>query len=252
MRRRLGGNKPLPDRLHAIVQNVRVGRRPRDVVLGLRKEMAGHAPHFLVLMEAGGYASALREGFPEYRILQATGWPEAGTTIIMVRRDMPLSRWTAARMRQRWVGPKLFLPHAPRTHLVADLGDPRVGHSIRIPGLHMPPGGPTGGTETNGRNAPAWAESYDWLVRLAARPGSHKRAFFAAGDLNATEHDRHRLSPWALAAAIGGDLVSTNAKVDKGISRDCEVTSKRGGMNGSDHPAIHYFITFTHARKAAA
>lgn len=212
--------------------------------------MGGRAPHVLVLMEAGGYVKALREHFPAYKVLAATGWPDASSTVVLVRRDLPLTRWSAMRMRTRWVGPKAMLPHEPRTHLVIDIGNPDLGPAWRIVAVHRVPGGPTGGTETRGRNQPAYAEEHHRLQRLAARLGSGRRALIIVGDQNAEQDDRHPLSPASLAALIGANVVSTKAKVDWALVRDCRGTSSRGGPFGSDHPAITY--VFTYARKAAA
>lgn len=254
---RLGGvlsrpaTKAATAKLELISHNVKVGRAPRAVILGIHAAMGGRPPGVAVLMEASGYIKALKEAFGAlYYVLHASGWAEAASTVVLVRRDLPLTRWTAMRMRTSWVGPKALLPHAPRTHLVIDIGNPKLGPAWRIVATHRVPGGPTGGVQTHGRNAPAYAEEHHRLERLADRPGSHRRALIIVGDQNAEQDDRHRLSPAGLADAIGANVVSTKAKVDWALARDCRGTSSRGGYFGSDHPAMCY--TFTHARKAAA
>lgn len=241
-----------PIEFRLMVWNVKVGRTGRSVCLGVDKAMDGKAPHMVVLLEADGHLSELRKFFPHFRWTQERRWDEAGNIIVGVRKDVPVTRVTAVRMRTAWIGPKAGLRHAPRTYLIIDVGTPRTGPAWRFVPVHFPSGGPSGGTETNGRNAAAYAESVYWAEAVADKPGSNRRAFVLAGDFNATEEDRHRLSPAGLADAIGADVVSTNAKVDGALVRGCTGTSKRGGMHGSDHPVMYYTLTHDLARKAAA
>lgn len=227
-----------PDRLDVVTWNAKVGRRPAEVALDVA-QLLKDRPDVAALQEAGGYVKALREALRgDYHVIAAHGWAEAGNSAFLVRRDVPVTRWSTIRLRVGWVGPKAFRRHPGRTFPVLNLG-----REWRIVNVHRTPGGPTGGVMTQGRNKPSWNAEHVALGRLADRKGSHRRALVMVGDQNCESDDRHPMGVPAFADDHGMRIVRTGAKVDWAIVRGCRGDGNRGSNLGSDHPTIRYTLT---------
>lgn len=164
-------------------------RRPgiayRDVD-GLAGQMAGARLlarqgriHVIALAEIDHPAQLA--GYRLYRAAAGAG-AEARRLAVWVLNDVEVKRVRMVRMRRRWWGPFRGIPHDGRAYWVLVVRFPGMRRRTRVVLVHLPPGGPSGGRRTKGRNAPAWWESWRWLVRFARM---HRRVVIA-GDLNAT------------------------------------------------------------------
>lgn len=234
-------NRPTPTVLDLLSWNLKDGRKAADVVRDVVTvvDQVAH-PHVLVFQESRRYATALRRALHGYKLVMARGWDESSNVLVFVRHDVPLARWRALRMNIGWVGPKAFRRHVGRTFLVVDLG-----REWRVVGVHMPPGGPTGGTVTHGRNKPAYTEASHEVQRVNARRGSYARALVDVGDWNADAGDSHLTAPAAIATNGDLQLVRAGGGPDYALVRGCRGVGHRGTYLGSDHPYRTFTLTRT-------
>lgn len=208
-----------------LLWNTKVGRRPHVVA----RETARIARLFdadtILLQEAHGYIDALRD-IDGYRLFVANGKGEAQGTPILIRVGLPAVRRHAIRCTHPWTGPKQKQPHRGRVFTVAGIPD------LTYIDVHRTrPGWSPGGV--------AFREEYDRLLDRANRIDG---PLLIGGDQNIGTRpgsDRGPHTPWALAKAIGGKVITTSpGRVDYAIVRGLTGTAVEKGLYGSDHHAV--------------
>lgn len=156
----------------------------------LKKIARRHRPKVIHLTEAYRIGPWAKKHLRRYELVQydATHGAEGPDTAVLVRRPgrtARAARWVTSsrllKMSKVWWGPFRFprSRRSPRRYLRATV----KRHGVRWPSLtvHLPSGGPTGGSMTKGRNAEAWHESADRIhTWLDVRPLA-----YAVGDTNA-------------------------------------------------------------------
>lgn len=227
-----------PGTLRGFTWNVHVGRRPEPVGQLVANLLARFNADVAVLQEAASYHREL-QSIPGYRLYTGSRTREGRSTVVLVRRGIPVPRLRLLVTSRPWWGPKAGKRHVGRTFPVVDLGR-WPGPRWRVVGIHRVPGGPTGGVVTKGRNRPEWDEEHAELVQLAQRPSSRKRALVLPGDWNVEADDSHPRGLWAWTQAVGAHVLPTNTKVDHVVVRGCSGTARRRDNYGSDHPLVTF------------
>lgn len=164
-------------RLPVLVVNL--GGRAREPQL--REEIKAHRPKVVVCSEAQRATAFLRE-FKGYRLRQGSrsDGAEAPGVAVLVRRRMKIRWERLEKMRKRWWGPFTGRIRWPRVYRKLTVWTGGVRWPLYA--AHLPPGGPSGGVKTRGRNKPAWDES----ARRVSRWLKIRRRAAVFGDLNAT------------------------------------------------------------------
>lgn len=150
---------------------------------------------------------------------------EGPDVAVMVRKDVPILHRELRKMRRRWYGPFNF-PRSikwPRRHTVLELAWDRIVWPLYL--LHWPSGGPTGGSMTRGRNAPAWAESRDDFVSWLE--DEHHGA--GIGDANANRKQLNRELPQGVRVRMSSNV---DAVMSKGLHTEVEHLASPPGMHG--------------------
>lgn len=217
---RRGGPMNHPRTLNAWNVGARSALR---VARSLRFLLRQHPADVTGLLEAGRATPLLRLRFGRrHRVIR-----RRSDVTALVPRSLPRPSVSVLRHDVAWTGPKAGIRHRGRRHLVLDWPQ------LRVVIVHGVPGGPTGGIATRGFNRPAWAADRA-LIETAVRGD---KPTIVIGDQNATTDE---LAPtWT---ALGMRQVATGAKVDHGAARGVNVTGRRLGRFGSDHPATRYRI----------
>lgn len=184
--------------------------------------IAAHRPHGVVLTEAYHFDQHV-PGYSLERLPKRYG-AEAHDVALLVRDDVEVDRRSAKAMVEHWFGPFTRRRRDPRVYPVRAL---RVD-GVRWPvlGAHLPPGGPSGGIKTRGRNKTAWHESAHAVRRWLRL----RRRAVALGDFNANGQDVRDL------IAPKGAKVAMASNVDGAIVKGATVTVTRldapDGMHG--------------------
>lgn len=186
------------------------GARDCDHLLTL---LAVAQPDVAVLTEAYHWA----QDVPGYELVHysAKHGPEARDVAVLVRHGVTIARRRLKKLAREWWGPFTLRKRQPRRYV--RLGLDKDGVRWPLEAVHYPPGGPSGGTQTRGRNRAAWHESARstrrWL-RLRVRA-------VAVGDFNANGAAlRKHVAP-------KGARVVMASNVDGVAAKGCHVTVKR-------------------------
>ena len=167
----------------------------------LKKVARRHRPKVIHLTEAYRIGPWAREHLRRYELVQygREYGAEGPDTAVLVRRPSRTARAVRRvtptrllKMAEPWWGPFRFprSRRSPRRYLRATV----KRRGVRWPSLtvHLPSGGPTGGSMTKGKNAAAWHESADrtrtWLEK--------RELGYVVGDPNAGAADvREHIAP---------------------------------------------------------
>lgn len=215
--------------------NVYVGSTSKNVEKGIRTIIQRHRPEVLALQEISGDIKMLSALAKELgynflvskRAAGAMAGIESQSTGMFVHKAVPLTTWSALRMKLTWLGPVRRLQRPGRTFITANAG------GTQVTALHMPTGR---GTK---RNQPAWTESIQKLLSLAKRAETASRPFVLIGDWNVAKNDKSTGSAQALAKRIGGAVVAGSGKIDYAVTRGVRAKGFTGDKLGSDH---NYFV----------
>lgn len=222
--------------LDGVTWNAHVGRADelRDVVTRLANA-AGH-PTIITLHEVWQWGGTI----PGYRRVQANPrrFPhrESRNTIHLVRRQLGTVRLTSSARQPGdavWVGPH-GREHAPRTFLRQTvLHD---GRRWDVVGVHR---AWVGNGAAHDRNARAWVQEHDGLVRWAD-DRNPRVPFIMPGDWNPGGMKGTRFSVDQLARAIGGDVKLRGP--DGVIARGCQLRNveRLDRTFGSDHHPVRW------------
>ena len=221
------------NRLRIVTFNVKVGRRPKVVARKIQRIARRHRVDVFLLQEAHGYIAALRD-LPGWHLVAAKGQGEARGNPMLVRDTLPLQRRRAIRCHTPWTGPKAGRHHRGRVFTVADVAGWRLVNVHRT----RPGWSPGGG---------AFTEEHDRLLDAALDADG---PLVIAGDQNIGTRpggDRGPETPWALAEAIGGRIVTTTeGRIDYAVTRGVGGFARQLGKYGSDHAAVLFVLTKEH------
>ena len=206
-----------------VFHNLRVNR-PRPLV-GREVRALVHdtgRPEVLAVSEAWQYDHQLAQ-VPGYRYLCRRGEsPSERDAGLLVRRDVPVSRFGVVRCRTTWPRTKGPGQHWPRSLPWADVD------GVRVVVVHFP--------RNLRANRLAVAEVWMRLLLLALRT---PRPILLVGDTNQGMRARGLWSPRALARAIRGHLhgVGIMQTIGRGV-RVRGVRLLEDQQRGSDHPPL--------------
>lgn len=155
---------------------------------------------------------------------------EAPGIAVLIRNEVSIIVRALAKMRERWWGPFNFprskrRPRRFQKFILRERG--AVDFLWHLEAVHFPPGGPTGGVLTRGKNKDAWHEAADqvrdWLAN-APEP------CVALGDFNGNRSAlREHVAP-------DGSRVVMASNVDGVIAKGARITMHRldapAGMHG--------------------
>lgn len=207
-----------PVRLDGFHANVAGRRGHRRIKRRMKKQL----DDALVLTEAYNARPKLRKWCERfgYELRQPTlgeYGPEGPDVAMLVRHGVEITYRDIDPMTKSWFGPFNYPRSRKQPRVMQTLGLRKQGVDFDLLGVHFPSGGPSGGTATRGRNAPAWHECADhvrttlaWSVRGAA-----------IGDLNAGRADVKK----HVAPRNGRVVMASN--VDGVVAVGCQVTVKR-------------------------
>lgn len=167
-----------------------------------------------------------------YRLRQYGGryGPEGNAIAILVkkRKGVRITYRSAMKMKRQWFGPFTGRRRAPRVHVRMTLKIDGTKH--RFVFCFQPPGGPSGGVKTNGKNRPAWMEGRNKITRRANKKRKHISHIF--GDENCLKDQFE----WHFAARMDGKWdVASVGKVDHGASRGADLKGERVKNRGKGH-----------------
>lgn len=184
--------------------------------------IAKHEPDVVVFTEAYHFGQEI-PGYDVIRYSRKHG-PEARDIVVLVRHGVKIKRRALKKMTRAWWGPFTLRKRAPRRYIVLKVVKDGVGWPVMA--VHFPPGGPSGGIKTRGRNKGAWDESAlstrRWLA-IRARA-------VVAGDLNANRAavQKH--------VAPGNARVVMASSVDGTVVKGASITARHlpapKGMHG--------------------
>lgn len=217
--------------LRVLTWNTEVGRNGADVLKALRFMAQHYRPDVIALQEARPYRDevARLHGYTAYYPKGKSG--EAGDTITLLR-DPAVARavsvvMRALRMKSQWHGPKAGKLHHARIF-------PEVTRDwFTVVNVH--------------RTRPSWsADGAAFVEEDKALSQSAEESptdvWICVGDQNiGTRPGDKRLAhgPWALAKAIGANVITTDpGHVDYAIGRGVRGTARRLDNHGSDHGAV--------------
>ena len=206
------------ERLEVISKNLGEVKAQRAAVAALAKK---HRPHVFQLSECHQRIEV--DGYTTYQ--GAKG--EARGTALLVRDDVEVVNDWVNRMKRGFLGPKHLKRHGARVHRVVVL---RLGKKlVRVGGPHFPPGGPSGGHRTGGKNRPAWLESWAWACKMLRKTNT-----VIVGDLNALAKE---LAPMARKAGV---RFWAGTKVDHALTKGAKRRSVKRVDKAKVHPALRW------------
>ena len=221
-------------KLRAVTWNCKVGRRPKRVARMVRKIIRRERPDVIALQEAHGYIDVLRR-IKGYTLVVASGRGEDRGNPMLIRNTRRVTERAPIRCETPWTGPKAGKRHDGRVFTVADVD------GVRFINVHRTrPGWSRGGA--------AFAEEYR---RLLDNAGRYDGPVVILGDQNiGTRHsDRYRNTPWALARALGAQIVTTTpGRIDYAIVQGGDGRADGGPRLGSDHSLVAFTITLREHR----
>lgn len=233
---------PAPvSKIFGLSWNLKTGRPPSTV----RKELSSLIRHnakppFVSLQEGRTYRLAItlmaralgyvpfqpKDDGPKAKGIKTR---ESGSTVLMVRKDIKVRTSGALRGTKAWAGPL----HQGNIHEGRVLPWAVIlldGVWTLVIATHMP----TGRT-TTAMNRAAWDETWAQIHDLVVSKG---HPFILIGDWNDPWMNVGPRSIQALAKALGGAVVHTDAPIDYAVVGGHKTVVTKAGERGSDHYAI--------------
>lgn len=194
----------------------------------IERVLNDHDPDVLVLTEAYHLGPWLRGQLDGYRLVQwgrAHG-AEAGDVAILVREGLRVRGRRLHKMRTRWYGPFRFPRSIREPRRFPRVTVVKAGVAWPILGVHFPSGGPSGGSMTKGKNAPAWHE----CARVTRRWLRRRPRAVVVGDLNSKRADvvQYVTPPGALV----GMASNVDGLIVKGATANLRRLDSPAGMHG--------------------
>lgn len=205
--------------------NCKVGRNTSTVVGNLQDLVRDLDPDVILLQEAKGYVSAIRDAFKKSWQIFADS--DAGKDDpVMVREGISVSDWGTRKYTTHWVGPQGG-DQKGRTWTYA------VIDGTEYLSLHRCWGG------TKDSNAKAYADEASLLVKAY---GSSGRPFVVFGDTNTSPSASYPNSMKDIAKRTGGKLITPGGGIDYAVVRGVTGTMGSKKPYGSDHDAVLFVI----------
>ena len=226
----------------AVSANLLNGRPDSEVRPGVGEHLAQGAPVAL-FQEAGSYIDVMRDlriehGYREPSAAQRSAGRGMNSSVLMVRRDVPVIASGVALVSCQWIGPRLGVrwPGRGIPWKVIDLELDGRTYRTLVASIH----GPTG---RNGINRLAWRRYLRRLRRLWRKKAKRYGATHVlyVGDWNCPADATDKTSVRRLLAdRLGLRIVRTGTPIDYAVT-NLPLNGVEGPAYGSDHPSTRYY-----------